>query len=134
MSVTDSKDGPTPSSYNSQSMSTDVQEDENANGQNSTHKSTKSIHSQAEKKTPTKRCKLVIVGDGCCGKTSLLTVFKRCVIERCSMNEELNKYLEDHFRSFCFCFVKDNKKLGYNSSNMTWVDVSHQSVMSTFQR
>ena len=77
MSVTDSKDGLTPSSNNSQSMNTDVQEDENANGQNTIHKSTKSTRSQGEKKTPTKRCKLVTVGDGCCGKTSLLTVFKR---------------------------------------------------------
>ena len=77
MSVIDSKDGLTPSSNNSQSLGTDIHEDENANGQNSIKKNIKSSRSQADKKTPTKRCKLVIVGDGCCGKTSLLTVFKR---------------------------------------------------------
>ena len=59
--------------------------DENANGRDkSQHSKTSDNNIKAsnkrnsgEKKTPTKRCKLDIVGDGCCGKTSLLTVFKR---------------------------------------------------------
>ena len=77
MSVTDPKDGLTLSSNNSKSLNSGIHDDENANGQHSVHKYNKSSRSQGDKKTPTKRCKLVIVGDGCCGKTSLLTVFKR---------------------------------------------------------
>ena len=52
--------------------------DENANGRDTTnkHNGTKANQSTNGSK-PIKRCKLVIVGDGCCGKTSLLTVFKR---------------------------------------------------------
>ena len=54
--------------------------DENANGRDTSHKhmGNRTVQNpQVDNKTPTKRCKLVIVGDGCCGKTSLLTVFKR---------------------------------------------------------
>ena len=82
MSVKDSKDGSTPSKNNFKLMNTEIHDDENAKSQQSIHKSTKSSRSQGDKKTPTKRCKLVIVGDGCCGKTSLLTVFKRFASEK----------------------------------------------------
>ena len=66
-------------------LSSTTTKDENANGRDkSQHSKTSDNNIKAsnkgnsgEKKTPTKRCKLVIVGDGCCGKTSLLTVFKR---------------------------------------------------------
>ena len=74
MSTEKEKDGLTPSSSS-------TTKDENANGRDTSHKNiannSTSSHPPKDKKTPTKRCKLVIVGDGCCGKTSLLTVFKR---------------------------------------------------------
>ena len=51
-------------------------EDANSNETTNKHNGTKeNQHPQGDKSM--KRCKLVIVGDGCCGKTSLLTVFKR---------------------------------------------------------
>ena len=73
MSIVNSSDGL------SSTISTTTK-DENANGRDTAHKHSgnKSIQApQGNNKPPTKRCKLVIVGDGCCGKTSLLTVFKR---------------------------------------------------------
>lgn len=82
--------------------------DENANGRKSSHKllannsrtstSNNMSSSGNEKKTPTKRCKLVIVGDGCCGKTSLLTVFKS------------GKFPEDHIPTI---FETDIAKLKF---------------------
>ena len=72
MSLAKDSDGVSPSSSTAK--------DENANGRDTSHKTisnSTTSNPPGEKKTPTKRCKLVIVGDGCCGKTSLLTVFKR---------------------------------------------------------
>lgn len=102
MSVTDSKDGLTLSSNNSKSLNSEVHDDENANGQHSIHKYNKSSRSQGDKKTPTKRCKLVIVGDGCCGKTSLLTVFKS------------GKFPEDHIPTI---FETDIAKLRFSDED-----------------
>ena len=74
MSMEKVSDGLSPSSSS-------TTKDENANGRDTSHKNisnnSTSSNPPGDKKTPTKRCKLVIVGDGCCGKTSLLTVFKR---------------------------------------------------------
>ena len=48
------------------------------------------------------------------------------------MDEELNKYLEDEFISFCFCLVRDRKKWCDNNVSIVWVLLSHPSVESTF--
>ena len=60
------------------SPATTTTKDENANGHDTIHKDNGIRANQIPVRgKPMKRCKLVIVGDGCCGKTSLLTVFKR---------------------------------------------------------